>query len=365
MLPENAPENKRLIYFPYWRFKGMLFTCIEDGIKHRFVDASHQALDCRHFPVSVGLRSQALKLKFVTPETPGRFLKPSQPVKEVMHSFERRFGTSLSGPVFHRAHIGETVSLIYAPFYIEGKIFDAILNKAVSPVLPDDFDVQGFPGERPDWLTRFIPAICPACGWDLDGQREALILTCSNCDTAWRPAGNTLKALKFAHSPQEDQDNILYLPFWRLKADIKGLTLQSYADLAKIANLPKAVQHNWKDIDFYFWALAFKVRPEIFVRLTRSMTLYQPQDRLVGELPKARLFPVTLPMGEAVESLTINLASFVKPQQDFLPRLPDIAIKAKRILLVYLPFKEKHHEYVHPKFQLAINKNHLKMAANL
>ena len=87
MLPEAAPKDKKLLYFPYWRFKGMLFSCVENGIKHRFLDASHQAVDSRYFPVSVGLRSQALKLKFVTPETPGRFLKPTQPFEEVMQIF--------------------------------------------------------------------------------------------------------------------------------------------------------------------------------------------------------------------------------------------------------------------------------------
>jgi len=364
MLPEAAPEDKNLVYFPYWRFKGMLFTCSKDGIKHRFIDASHQAVDSRHFPVSVGLRSQALKLKFVTPETPGRFLHPSLPFKEVIYNFERRFSKSLSGPVFHRSNIGETVSLIYSPFYIEDKIFDAVLNKAVSPDLPDDFDAESFAGDRPDWRTRFIPAMCPACGWDLDGEREALILTCSNCDTAWRPDRNKLKALKFAHIPEKG-DDIVYLPFWRIKADISGISLRSYADLVQIANLPKAVQQNWNEIDFFFWALAFKVRPEIFLRLARNITLSQPREKLVAELPKAGLFPVTLPIEEALESLTINLASFVKPQSDFLPQLPDITIAPKRILLVYLPFKEKHHEYIHPNLQLAINKNHLKLATNL
>jgi len=32
-LPSKAPENKKLLYFPYWRFKGMLFSCASDGVK--------------------------------------------------------------------------------------------------------------------------------------------------------------------------------------------------------------------------------------------------------------------------------------------------------------------------------------------
>ncbi len=342
----------------------MLFTCVDSGIKHRFLDASHQAVDSQHFPVSVGLRSQALKLRFATRKIPGRFLKPTQPLEEVMSIFKRRFTSSTAGPVFHQAHIGETISLIYSPFYIEGKIFDAVLNKAISPVLPEDFDVENFPGGRPGWQTRFIPAMCPACGWDLEGQREALILICYNCNTVWRPAKSEFKPLKFAYMPAEGND-IIYLPFWRIKADVAGLDLQSYADLVATANLPRAMQPDWNDIDFYFWALAFKVRPEIFIRLARNITLSQPQARMVTKLPAARLYPVTLPLEEALESLTLNLASFVKPQKEFLPQLQNITVTPRRILLVYIPFREKHHEYIQSELHLTINKNHLRLAGNL
>jgi hypothetical protein len=73
MLPNSAPENKDLVFFPYWRFKGTFFSCVESGINHRFMDISHQAVESRYFPISVGLRSQALKLNFVTPETRGLY----------------------------------------------------------------------------------------------------------------------------------------------------------------------------------------------------------------------------------------------------------------------------------------------------
>ncbi|MGD8549587.1 MAG: hypothetical protein PVJ45_08195, partial [Desulfobacterales bacterium] len=108
MLPNSAPKNKDLLFFPYWRFKGMVFSCVEDGIKHRFIDFSHQAVDSDYFPISVGLRSQALKLNFVTPESKGYFLRPTQTFKNVMSIFTHRFSTSLPNPVFHQSHIGET-----------------------------------------------------------------------------------------------------------------------------------------------------------------------------------------------------------------------------------------------------------------
>ena len=364
MLPNSAPENKDLLFFPYWRFKGMLFSCVENGIKHRFIDISHQAVESSYFPLSVGLRSQALKLNFVTPERKGYFLKPTQPFKGVMNIFKHRFSTSLPKPVFHQSHIGEALSLIYSPFYVEDKIYDAILNKPVTPVLPDDFDAKLFQGGRPGGPINFIPTLCPDCGWDLQGRRDALVLNCKNCNSVWRPATKGFKKLKFAFMPAKEE-NIIYLPFWRIKADVTGITLNSYADLVRIANIPKAVQKEWEDIKFHFWAMAFKVRPQVFLRLARNMTLAQPQEKLVMELPDARLHPVTLPIEEAIESLTVNLAGFMKPQKDLFPILRDITIKPKSYLLVYIPFIEQYHEFIHPKLHLTINKNQLELASNL
>ena len=76
----------------------------------------------------------------------------------------------------------------------------------------------------------------------------------------------------------EKEDNIMYMPFWRIWAEISGITLQSYADLVKIANLPIAVQKNWDNIQFRFWTLAFKLRPLNFVNLARNITISQPQE---------------------------------------------------------------------------------------
>ena len=63
-LPHHAPAGKELIYFPYWRFKGMLFSCLKKNIDMRFLDVSHQALGSVHFPVNIGFRGQTQKLRF-------------------------------------------------------------------------------------------------------------------------------------------------------------------------------------------------------------------------------------------------------------------------------------------------------------
>jgi hypothetical protein len=364
MLPSKAAESKDLVFFPYWRFKGMLFACAGNGIQHKFIDVSHQAASSDLFPVSLGLRSQALKLKFITPETAGVFLKPTHSLKQIEENFDKRFDKRLPKPVLHHAHIGESISLIYAPYYIENRIFDAVLNQPVKASRTEDFDLNQLPAESPNWRIHFISTLCPHCGWDLDGERDSLVLLCKNCNSAWYPVGKKLKKIKFGKHPTQD-NNSIYLPFWRIQSEISGIALQSYADLVNVANIPKMVQPGWENIDFRFWAPAFKVRPKIFMQLSKNMTLAQLHQELAEELPEHPHHPITLPVTEAIESLKINLASFVKPKNQLAEILHEIGITAKSFALVYVPFVEKHHEFIQPDLQYAINKNTLALSENL
>jgi len=364
MLPSKAADSKDLVFFPYWRFKGMLFACADIGIRHKFIDVSHQAVVSQSFPVSLGLRSQALKLKFITPETAGLFLQPTHTLEHIEQDFDMRFDKSLPKPVLHHAHIGQTISLIYAPFYIENRIYDAVLNKPLAATLTEDFDIDQLPSESPKWRIHFISTLCPNCGWDLDGERDSLVLLCKNCTSAWYPVGKKLKKIKFGKHPAPD-NNSIYLPFWRIRPEISGISLRSYADLVNLANIPKVVQPGWENIDFRFWTPAFKVRPKIFMQLSRNMTLAQLHNDLVEELPEQRHHPITLPVTEAIESLKVNLASFIKPKNQLAEILHAINITAKSFVLVYVPFLEHHHEFIQPDLQFAINKNTLALSENL
>jgi hypothetical protein len=364
VLPNNAPENKDLIFFPFWRLKGMLFSCSPSQIKHRIVDVSHQAIDSSLFPMSVGLRSQALKLKFATNEIKGRFLKPALPFEEITGILDKRFSSFFPKPVIHQAYIGDTVSIIFAPYYIDEKIYDAVLNESISSPLPQDFDMSAFQGDRPGGSIRFLPTLCPNCGWDLKGQRNSLVLNCDNCTSVWKALKEGFTKLNASYL-RDDGENIVYMPFWRIKVKIEGIALESYADLIRAANLPKAVQKGMEDIRFHFWSLAFKVRPENFLKLTRNITLSQPNEKLSPGAPKAKKHPVTLPLKEAVDSLKMTLADFLKPKKKMTEILPDITITPKSFILVYLPFQERQHELVQPRFTMAINKNLLAHARNL
>jgi len=364
VLPHPAAENQDVVYFPYWRFKGMLFFCGLNDIRQRFVDISQQAVDSPHFPFSVGVRSQAMKIRFVTPDIAGRFLKPAVDSRSIFDNFDHRFGKSLPRPIVHQSHVGETLSLIYSPFYVKNRLYDAILDKPVSNVLPEEFDIEEFADINPRGHIRFVSTLCPNCGWDLEGERDALVLQCKNCSSAWYPVGKKLKQLKFAHIAGRGE-NTISLPFWRIRAKISGIELNSYADLIKIANMPRAVQNSWHDIAFRFWIPAFKVRPRIFLRLASQTTLVQPQDDLIPQLPENRIHPSNLPVQEAIESLKLTLASFIKPRKTLSEKLPGIQVTAKSFSLIFLPFNEGPHEFIQPDYKIAVNKNVMSLSKNL
>jgi predicted RNA-binding Zn-ribbon protein involved in translation (DUF1610 family) len=364
VLPQKAPAGKELIYFPYWRFKGMLFSCLKTKIANRFIDSSQQAIPSMHFPVSVGFRSQTQKLHFATSDYPGIYLRPHVDIPHFLKIIDDHFSSGLPKPILHQAQIGETLSLLYAPFYTNGKLYDAILNEPLPAGRLEDVQSMLQDHEAPSWQIKFIATLCPQCGWDLKGVRNSLVLNCTNCHTAWWEKKGRLKQLSVAHASIEDKD-ACYLPFWRIKADVSHIRLQTYADLIKVANLPKVPQPGWDRIPFSFWSPAFKVKPQSLLTFANKITLNQPLEALVPEQPRGNLQAVTMPLEEAVQSLKLMVSSFMRPRERMAEVLPDLQVTAQKALLVYLPFREGHHEFIHQGLNLAVNKNILRHAVNL
>lgn len=254
--------------------------------------------------------------------------------------------------------------MVYAPFYFAQGLVDGILNTTVGNRLTADAIPDELPGGTPEWRIRFLPTLCPACGWDMQGQRDAHVLICRNCQSLWRPGSNRFERLGFARVTPRD-DETVYLPFWRIRANVNGIALENYADLVRVANLPRAVQPGWEKRPFRFWAPAFKVRPGVLLRLARALTLAPPPEAMDTAIPEKGLYTANLPLKEALDTLKINLAGFLRPARRVPDLLPRIDIQPQKYRLVFLPFAERHHDLVNASLQLSVTKSHLRMAANL
>lgn len=330
-----APE---IFLVPYWRLRGTLFWAGTEGVAHRFVDATLPAAEAPEFPASLGIRPQAMTLRFVAPDSRGRFLLPSVPAERAAAILAERFADPAAegaGPAA-REFIGESLGVIYAPFYLRGKLFDAVLGRALPRAPREAFESGLAFEERPPAGVRFIPALCPGCGWELAGERDALALRCERCPALWYAGRRSLEPLDTAVL-DDGVDASLHLPFWRLAADRVGTP-------------------------FDCWTPAFKIRPELYLRLAAKLTRAAPRGTREGELPRGETHPVTLPLAEAEESVRWVLSSLrgVPP-----PREPAAGGRAAAAALAYVPFHRRASELENPVHGLVVERNALRLGREL
>ena len=210
--------------------------------------------------------------------------------------------------------------------------------------------------------TLLLPGICPECGWDLEGQSDSLVLVCRNCHTLWQPRENALGRIRFGSAMPENDTQVL-IPFWRITAGFSRLSLKTRADLFSLANLPVTGEN--KEGTLSFWAPAFKIRPKVYLRISRQLSLAQPDPSLEKEIRPQPHLPITLPAGEAVQSIRITIASLARPLKDHFQAISDTRIRAESATLVYLPFDVGAHEYTCQHLGLSINKTVLRLSGNL
>lgn len=355
VLPHKAPD-KEIIYAPYLRFKGNTYACQGQTIGHRIVDITHLGTPVKGLPISLGLRPQAMKMRFVTQDTAGSFLRCSLGVDDVLARAGKR--TSGSGRLFHRAYIGETVSLIYLPLFVHKEtLFDAIINRPIVKLTQGE-DILGSADNHPRWRLTFMSTLCPQCGWNLEGERDSVVLTCNNCNTAWEASEGRFVRVGFGVVPGQG-GKTMYLPFWKIAARADGIGINSFADFIRLTNQPRVVQKDWENQDMSYWCPAFKIRPKIFLRLLSQLTISQKDFKTKETIPKKDLYPVTMPQSEAAQSMKLTLANSALTKRNTFPLLPQVNFAIKDSTLVYLPFTDKGHDMVQQDIRVSINKRAL------
>ncbi|OPX97515.1 MAG: hypothetical protein A4E58_01354 [Syntrophorhabdus sp. PtaB.Bin006] len=366
----SAPDMAMpgIFYVPYWRIKGMTFSCDGDyEVRQSLLDATHRASEDSLFPESLGLRPQALKLRFVTPETGANFVKPSMAFdaafSEIQAALPLYARADQSTGSFYSTFVGEKVSLVYAPFYVrERVVFDGILGEPLHSIPP----VKDFvpPRETADGDIKVLPALCPDCGADLDGGRESIGFFCTNCNSCWYLTGNNLEKVPFSVMPGVDSDPV-HLPFWRIKVRFQGIALESFADLVRMANLPRVVKKEWETQALFFYVPAFKVNAGLLLRIARMFTINQPQDKTETDVPPALPYPITFPVHEAAESIKVITATLMAMKKKLWPTLKDVSIFPTESCLVYMPFRRQRQDLIHSSMQFSISVNSLKYGERL
>jgi len=198
----------------------------------------------------------------------------------------------------------------------------------------------------------------------LSGEKESCVLICPTCGSAWRPAGEVLQPVACAlaaDGPAAD----LYVPFWRMATTVTGIAMQTYADLARHANLPRAILPAWERQRLFFWAPAFKIQPPVFLRLARHVTFAQPDEGESTDFKGRRLHPVTLPPEEAAQSIMVVLADTAKRRREIHPLLARAQVRVDSCRIVYLPFTRRAGDFVQKALGFGIQESALHFGAGL
>jgi hypothetical protein len=251
------------------------------------------------------------------------------------------------------ACVGDVLSLISLPVFQDTHLVDGLTGKVLGPA---GIDVSTL--SRAGSHLNFASTLCPQCGWDLVGDRQSLVQTCPHCDTAWEPGPEGGRRVT-PHFLQTDARPALYMPFWNLRIRARGFRLQTWADLIRLTNLPRALLPWMETTAFSFRVPAFKIRPELFLNLSAQVSLFQPSAPEQESLPRVPLHPVTLPRDEAFQALPVVLGRLAPARKNLFPRIRGGAIRPLEARIEYLPFEESSHEYIQPDMNMAIQKRAL------
>ena len=352
LLPGKFPANlddSAMFYTPYLRFKGSIFYVHGAEVKHKIVDTSRLGIEADNIPISLGLRPQAMRLSPVVSKVAGSFIRQTVPTKSVFAQaamVTELFGERRDRSVYHRAFIGETISLIYQPCYVRaGSIFDAVDYQLLcnEKLFENHLAVAG-PGKA-SWEPRFISTLCPKCGGPLAGERDSRVLDCPNCETYWQESEGRFQSLAW-QTVESAESTARYLPFWRINFSTKGWCLKSYGDYLRLANPPIVFGDRFDATPLSFLIPAFKINPKAFLQVAAQLTVSQWK---LPEGKKCRVgngYPVNLGQNEAIEAVKSVLAATIANKRERLPMLPEMVVEAQQCKLLYLPFIEQPHDLI-------------------
>lgn len=348
----------------------MAFSCTLHGMQHSIVDSSYLAADIKDMPETLGLRPQTIKLRFASPEINAACFMPEMPLKDVLPQIHNRLMLADNifqlNKAYYKEFIGETVSLIYAPYVLKNnRLYDALLDRPAAAVDPGFAEMAAQYRSVMKWKALFLSTLCPNCGADTKCGSRSTALTCSSCNKVWQHSKGLFSEAGFSVIKSAQKSSI-HLPFWRMDADITGIKLSSYADLVRHANLPKAVKPEWEKKKFSFWAPAFKTTPEIFKRLTKQLTVVQPDaDETIETALPENIYDISFPESEAQESIMLTIADLGIDKKELYPNLKNIRVSHKASRLVYLPFSYNMHEFINQECRISLHKNILKTALSI
>jgi hypothetical protein len=375
-IPPPPAAGDDVLLAPYWRIRGLdcalrVADANERGVRlfdvrERALDATFPAVGPSFLPQNLGLRPQAMKLRFATAQAPAFFLAPDRELAEAVAGTAKlsRLADEVIGgeAPSHREFIVETASLLYTPLVVRG---DTVLDALLMRELPRSSGGAGALLERVErdrrWRLEFFAALCPECGCDLDGGPRSVVLLCRSCRTGWQGAAGGLRRVPCEALPAPG--GAVMLPFWKLRAAISAFSLRTGDDLVRFANVSPGVRKGPGAAQLWFWVPAFPMSPSPFLRVARHLTVAQipldaqaPQGEQWGAVQAA-----TIEAAKAFGAVKVLLAQLGQPRTEVFPMIPEVTATLEEAKLALLPFIPSGGDLIQRDVRLSITRSTLRV----
>jgi hypothetical protein len=229
---------------------------------------------------------------------------------------------------------------------------------SIPPELPEDKQAG-----HDSSLCRydFVPALCPNCGNDLKGDKESCLVFCPNCMIGFSVSNGRLQGVPFL-IVEGGSKTATFLPFWRIRVEIAGPPLPRAAGRI----LPGGRVDELDLASLFFWVPAFKINPQLFLRLGQRATTTRLQAEEPTVMPvDSSIQAVTIPFEEAIKSVKLLLFLLSPKDQGLLLRLNNMEMETKETTPVLVPFEQTGYELINRQMQVAVHANALKHGRNL
>lgn len=353
-------------FVPYWRSKGIAFAVRAGGIGESFVDRTWNASRFACFPGSLGARPQTQRLRLAKPDGEHRVLPALVPPDEPppVQPLPSLLGHDLldpDNPLLFSALLQDTLSLIYLPaFQRKGVLYDGIDGKPLGNAPDTLLEPHGPVNDAGPFKHHFTPALCPNCGNDVAGEKESLIVFCQSCMVGFSVSGGVLTEVPLVVGKGGSR-TASFLPFWRVRVRTEGLPLPETTGRI----LPGGRTERLDKDNFRFWVPAFRINPQLFLRLAHRATMAQPTIDLTPLTSVSSITPITVASVEAVKTVKILLALLSPRDTELLLGLDDLSVEVEECLPVLVPFEQSGYELTNGQVQAAVHVNALKYGRNL
>ena len=358
-IPPAAAAGDEVLLAPYWRIRGLDCALRPHEVRERVLDATFPAIAAKCLPRTLGVRPQAMKLRFATAKTPAFFLAPDRGLAEALAGtavLSRLADEQIEGaPSLHREFVVETASLVYTPLLVRGaSVVDALLMREIAGCEGEAEALLERVERDRRWGPSFFAALCPECGRDLDGGPRSVVLFCRSCRSGWQGASGGLRRVPCDALP--GAAGSVLLPFWRLRATLSDFSLHTGDDLIRFANVPPGVRKGGGDAPLWFWVPAFPMAPGPFLRVSRQLTMAQlPLDAGVPEgADWEPVQPASLEAAKVFGAVKVLLALLGQPRREVFPKIPALEATLAEARLALLPFAASAGDWIQPHTGAAI-----------